>query len=81
MAQQQRRVKPVEARYNRALSKMRSLRVSHDTVDLQKDLMWKKKEIEYYGMVFFANHFIYDKVVEFERMVDELAQKSKGGSK
>lgn len=74
MAQQKNQTKPVEARYQRSLRKLRSLRVSPDTKDLQKDLMWLKRSIEDYGFVFFANHYCYPLVMEFEKKVNKLEQ-------
>ena len=41
-----REMKPVELRFNRALSQMRSLHVSTETKDIQVELAWLKKEIE-----------------------------------
>lgn len=70
---QKKRIKPVEARYLRALNQLRSLHVSQETKDMQKNLMWIKKEIEDYGMVFFANLFVYPLVIEFEKGVQEIA--------
>ena len=71
---QKSRTKPVEARYQRSLRKMRSMKVSSETKDLQEDLMWKKKQIEDYGFIFFANMFVYPLVIEFEIMVNQLEQ-------
>lgn len=68
------RTKPVEIRYNRALSHMRSLRVGGETKDIQEDLMWTKRQIEDYGFTFFSNHFCYPLVMRFEKLVEELAQ-------
>lgn len=70
---QKKRIKPVEARYLRALNQMRGLHVSQDTKEIQKRLMWIKKDIEDYQFVFFANFYIYPLVIEFEKGVQELA--------
>lgn len=65
-------IKPVEARYNRALQLMRTLRVSSETKEIQEELSWLRKDIEDYNFTFFANHFVFDKVTEFERLVSKL---------
>ncbi len=69
----QARVKPVQQRYNRAVSAMRGLHVSLETKALQKEIEWIRHEIERYGFEFFPNHYIFDKVREFEEKVTELA--------
>lgn len=66
------RVKPVEQRFNRSEASLRSLHVSTDTKDLQKEIEWARREIQQYGFSFFPNLYVFDKVKEFERLVDEL---------
>ena len=80
MANQKNQTKPVEARYQRSLRKMRSLRVTEETKSLQQDLMWLKRSIEDYGFVFFANHYCYPLVMEFEKKVNELEQYATTGN-
>jgi len=80
MANQKNQTKPVEARYQRSLRKMRSLRVTEETKSLQQDLMWLKRSIEDYGFVFFANHYCYPLVMEFEKKVNELEQYTTTGN-
>ncbi|MBG24159.1 MAG: hypothetical protein CMF22_11990 [Idiomarinaceae bacterium] len=63
---------PIQKRYNRALSVMRGLRVSDATKDIQKDIEFTRHEIESYGFRFYANHYIFDKVVELESLVVQL---------
>lgn len=69
---QHQKTKPVENRFNRAAAILRSLRVDTETKELQKDIEWKRHEIEQYGFVFFPNMFVFDKAAEFESLVDEL---------
>lgn len=66
------RVKPVQARYTRAVATMRGLHVSMETKALQKEIEWIRHEIESYGFEFFPNHYVFEKVREFEEKVSEL---------
>ena len=75
------KTKPVELRFTRAASILRSLKVSENTKELQKDLSWMKKDIEDYGLEFFPNHYVYDKVKEFEALVDALKNHPSTNSK
>lgn len=68
------KTKPVEARYHRALKKMRGMRVGLDSKALQEDIMWTKKQIEDYGFRFAANAYCYPLVFELESLVDQLEQ-------
>jgi hypothetical protein len=70
---QNQRVKPVENRFNRAARKLRNLHVSIDTREIQQDIEWQRRDIIAYGFEFFPNHYIYDRVKEFEFMVDSLS--------
>ena len=70
----QQKTKPVENRFNRAASILRHLHVdSAETKDLQKDIEWKRREIEQYGWNWFPNHYLCESVIEFETLVEELA--------
>jgi len=79
--QRKHKMKGIEVRYRKAQEKMRRLRVTSDTKELQKDISFKMQEIESYGWAFFPNHFVGDQVIEFEAMVKQLAEHQSTQSK
>lgn len=67
-------MKGIEVRFRRAQEAMRSMRVTPETKELQKDLAWMMREIEEYGFAFFPNHYVGDQVIQFEAMVKQLEE-------
>jgi hypothetical protein len=67
-----RQMSPIQKRYLRALSTMRSLRVSDATKDIQKEIEFTRHDIESYGFRFYGNHYVFDKVVALEGLIETL---------
>lgn len=74
MKQRKHQMKGIEVRFRKAQEKMRKLRVTSETKELQKDISWMMKEIEDYSFSWFPNHYIGDQVIQFESMVRQLEE-------
>lgn len=64
--------KAVEVRYDAAVEKIRSVRTTRKSIALQKDIAHTMNTIQTYGFRFFPNHYIFDDVVELEKLADRL---------
>lgn len=65
-------VRNIERRYNKACAELRGMNLNADTKNLQMELEWTRRKIETYGFQFQPEHFIYDDVSYFEKIVAEL---------
>lgn len=75
MKTQKNRRPSLESRFRAAQSTMRSLRVTSETKELQKDIMWTMDTIERHGFSFFPHHYsVHTEVSKFEAMVNQLKE-------
>lgn len=65
----------LEERFRKAQHIMRALRVTNETKELQKDIMWTMDNIERLGFKFFPHHYdVHEEVSKFEAMVRQLQE-------
>jgi len=67
-----RRVPAIEGLYRKTRARMRNLRTTMETKELQIEIANEINTIETYGFRWFPNHYIFDNVNRLAKLVDEL---------